>query len=353
MSPLGKRQREPGIARLQAVGGCQEHASEYVWLMRQEDDYRRDRHVVSALTVHLVSVSKYWRGVLTGEHLQAPLGGIHERVRRLRRRAGRDGRPRRPRSCDGQLPTQLAVARLVNPLKGVCARRLAALPGANPLVVPVVLRRVGRWHPMRDAQGVQRQPRAPDPAGATPPLNSGAYARRSTVNGLCPASGWTPVGSPSASPRPAGTPSTSWSGSAWCAAWTRWRPAPMSARGGLLVPGRRGRGWRPGSGGGGAVRLRRRGRHGRGRHCPGHRRLPGRPGPGRVGLGVDCLVVRAGVHLRPRVAVLGDPLGPGNMVGSVAVVAGAVQLPLLGGAREPVGSSLQPECTPTRGSTRR
>ena len=57
MSPLGKRQREPGIARLQAVGGCQEHASEYVWLMRQEDDYRRDRHVVSALTVHLVSVS--------------------------------------------------------------------------------------------------------------------------------------------------------------------------------------------------------------------------------------------------------------------------------------------------------
>lgn len=24
MSPLGKRQREPGIARLQAVGGCQD-----------------------------------------------------------------------------------------------------------------------------------------------------------------------------------------------------------------------------------------------------------------------------------------------------------------------------------------
>jgi drug/metabolite transporter (DMT)-like permease len=53
------------------------------------------------------------------------------------------------------------------------------------------------------------------------------------------------------------------------------------------------------------------------------------------------------------VAVLGDPLGPGKVVGGLAVVAGAVLLPLLGGAREPVGSSLHPEYTPTRGSTRR
>jgi drug/metabolite transporter (DMT)-like permease len=53
------------------------------------------------------------------------------------------------------------------------------------------------------------------------------------------------------------------------------------------------------------------------------------------------------------VAVLGDPLGPGTVVGGVSVVAGAVLLPLLGGAREKVGSSLQPEYTPTRGSTRR
>ena len=37
----------------------------------------------------------------------------------------------------------------------------------------------------------------------------------------------------------------------------------------------------------------------------------------------------------------------------LAVVAGAVLLPLLGGTREAVGSSLQPEYTPTRGSTRR
>src|SRR5215217_7964012 len=94
------------------------------------------------------------------------------------------GTTRRPRSCDGQLPTQLAVARLVNPLKGVCARRLAALPGANPLVVPIVLRRVGRWDPMGDAQGVQPSRAIRTRRGPTPPLNSGAYARRSTVNGL-------------------------------------------------------------------------------------------------------------------------------------------------------------------------
>ena len=53
------------------------------------------------------------------------------------------------------------------------------------------------------------------------------------------------------------------------------------------------------------------------------------------------------------VAVLGDRLGPGKVVGGLAVVAGAVLLPLLGGTREAVGSSLQPEYTPTRGSTRR
>ena len=53
------------------------------------------------------------------------------------------------------------------------------------------------------------------------------------------------------------------------------------------------------------------------------------------------------------VAVLGDRLGPGKVVGGLAVVAGAVLLPLLGGAREGVGSPRQPEYTPTRGSIRR
>ena len=53
------------------------------------------------------------------------------------------------------------------------------------------------------------------------------------------------------------------------------------------------------------------------------------------------------------VAVLDDRLGPGKVVGGLAVVAGSVLLPLLGGAREAVGSGLHPEYTPTRGSTRR
>jgi drug/metabolite transporter (DMT)-like permease len=53
------------------------------------------------------------------------------------------------------------------------------------------------------------------------------------------------------------------------------------------------------------------------------------------------------------VAVLGDRLGPGKVAGGVAVVAGAVLVPLLGGAREPVGSALHPEYSPTRGSIRR
>ena len=68
-------------------------------------------------------------------------------------------------------------------------------------------------------------------------------------------------------------------------------------------------------------------------------------------------------------AVLGDRLGPGKVVGGLAVVAGAV-LPLLGGAREAVGSTVRgaeayvdgvsgpmvsskPKNAATRGSTRR
>jgi hypothetical protein len=69
-------------------------------------------------------------------------------------------------------------------------------------------------------------------------------------------------------------------------------------------------------------------------------------------------------------AVLGDRLGPGKVAGGLAVVAGAVLLPLLGGAREGVGSrvpgaeahvdavsrpmvSSKPKNAATRGFTRR
>jgi drug/metabolite transporter (DMT)-like permease len=67
------------------------------------------------------------------------------------------------------------------------------------------------------------------------------------------------------------------------------------------------------------------------------------------------------------VVVLGDPLGPGKVIGGLAVVAGAVLLPLLSGAREAVGSAVsadvdavgspmvssKPKNAATRGSTRR
>jgi drug/metabolite transporter (DMT)-like permease len=70
------------------------------------------------------------------------------------------------------------------------------------------------------------------------------------------------------------------------------------------------------------------------------------------------------------VLLLGDRLGTGKLVGGLAVVGGAVLLPLLSGAREAVGSTLtgadahvdgvmspvvssKPKEAPTRGSTRR
>ena len=92
--------------------------------MRQSSDFRRGRHVVSALNVHLVFVTRYRRGVLTGEHLEAlrevfasvcgdfgaelvEMGGEDDHVHLL-----------------VAYPPTVAVARLVNSLKGVSARRL-------------------------------------------------------------------------------------------------------------------------------------------------------------------------------------------------------------------------------------
>jgi hypothetical protein len=57
--------------RVDAVAVADKHAADYIWSMRQEDDYRRGRSVVSALNVHLVFVTKNRRGVLSGEHLDA------------------------------------------------------------------------------------------------------------------------------------------------------------------------------------------------------------------------------------------------------------------------------------------
>src|SRR5215218_4386765 len=56
-------------SRVDAVAVPDEHAAKYLWSMRQDDDDRRGRHVVAALNVQLILVTKDRRGVLTGEHL--------------------------------------------------------------------------------------------------------------------------------------------------------------------------------------------------------------------------------------------------------------------------------------------
>jgi putative transposase len=92
--------------------------------MRQQDEYRRGRHVVSALKVHLVFVTRYRRGVLTSEHLDT----LREVFASVCADFGAD-----LVELDGQddhvhllvaYPPHVAVARLVNSLKGVSARRL-------------------------------------------------------------------------------------------------------------------------------------------------------------------------------------------------------------------------------------
>jgi putative transposase len=92
--------------------------------MRQDDDYRRGRHVVSALKVHLVFVTRYRHGVLTSEHLDA-LRAVFASVcadfgAELVEMDGEDDHVH----LLVTYPPQVAVARLVNSLKGVSARRL-------------------------------------------------------------------------------------------------------------------------------------------------------------------------------------------------------------------------------------
>ncbi|MFL6219127.1 MAG: IS200/IS605 family transposase [Actinomycetes bacterium] len=92
--------------------------------MRQEDDDRRGRHVVSALNVQLVLVTKFRRGVLTGQHL-GTLGEVFASV------CADFGAELVELDAEADhvhllvaSPPQVTVARLVNSLKGVSARRL-------------------------------------------------------------------------------------------------------------------------------------------------------------------------------------------------------------------------------------
>ncbi|MCK9923221.1 IS200/IS605 family transposase [Frankia sp. AgPm24] len=90
------------------------------------DDYRRGRHVVSALHVHLVFVTKYRRGVFDDAMLDAC-----ERTMR----AVCDNFGARLVEFNGEddhvhllveYPAKIAVSVLVNSLKGVSARMLRA-----------------------------------------------------------------------------------------------------------------------------------------------------------------------------------------------------------------------------------
>jgi putative transposase len=93
-----------------------------MWWMRQEDDCRRGRHVVSAFNMQSVFVTRYRRGVLTG------LGTLGE----VFASAGADfgaelvelDAEDDPVHLLVAYPPQVAVARLVYCLKGVSARRL-------------------------------------------------------------------------------------------------------------------------------------------------------------------------------------------------------------------------------------
>ena len=89
-----------------------------------QDDYRRGRHCVSALHVHLVFVTKYRRGVLTAEHLDF-LREVFAKVctdfqARLVEMNGEDDHVH----LRVEYPPKVAVASLVNSLKGVSSRLL-------------------------------------------------------------------------------------------------------------------------------------------------------------------------------------------------------------------------------------
>jgi REP-associated tyrosine transposase len=91
-----------------------------------DDDYRRGRHVVSALHAHLVFVTKYRRGVLDDDMLSSC-----EQV--MRKVCGNFGAELREFNGEADhvhllvhYPPKVPISALVNSLKGVSARRLRA-----------------------------------------------------------------------------------------------------------------------------------------------------------------------------------------------------------------------------------
>ncbi|MFD8159582.1 IS200/IS605 family transposase [Streptomyces malaysiensis] len=92
--------------------------------MDGQNDYRRGRHVVSAMHVHLVFVTKYRRGVFDDEMLT--------RCEKIMRKVCEDFEAEL-KEFNGErdhvhllinYPPKIAVSKLVNSLKGVSARRI-------------------------------------------------------------------------------------------------------------------------------------------------------------------------------------------------------------------------------------
>lgn len=92
--------------------------------MTFDEGYRRGRHVVSALHVHLVFVTKYRRGVLDADMLdcceQAMRKVCADFGASLREFSGEDDHVH----LLVQYPPKVTVSALVNSLKGVSSRRL-------------------------------------------------------------------------------------------------------------------------------------------------------------------------------------------------------------------------------------
>jgi putative transposase len=141
--------------------------------MRQEDDYRRGRSVVSALNVHLVFVTKYRRGVLNGEHLDT----LREVFTSVCADFGAelvemDGEDDHVHLLVGY-PPNVAVARLVNSLKGVSARRLRQRYRMRThqahLWSPSYFAASAGGAPLETLKTYIHQQRTPGPARLTPP----------------------------------------------------------------------------------------------------------------------------------------------------------------------------------------
>jgi putative transposase len=94
--------------------------------MAISEDYRRGRHVVSALHVHLVFVTKYRRGVLDADMLRSCEDAMRkvcgDFAAELREFNGEDDHVH----LLVGYPPKVTVSALVNSLKGVSARRLRA-----------------------------------------------------------------------------------------------------------------------------------------------------------------------------------------------------------------------------------